>query len=171
MGVGAPRGAVEGTKPGKLFLTSDENSSSGLGFVLLLGSFQNNTLLTRTIQSDFAWCLTRPKDRLTQSQNPLFNFFPQNTQIPSFEVKYARHEEEVPPTPGSLPDLLRLKQTGFPIGQETVQEGFLSSRSCQLWEKTNHLNQLKRKYQIDISLLFYRDTRLCTLCTQQVLRL
>ena len=71
MGVGAPRGAVEGTKPGELFLASDKNSSSGLGFVLFLGSFRNNTLLTQKIQSDFAWCLTRPKDKLTQKSKPI----------------------------------------------------------------------------------------------------
>lgn len=70
MGVVAPRGAEEGTKPVKLFLASDENSSSGLGFLLFLGSFRNNTLLTQKTQSDFAWCLTRPKDKLTQKSKP-----------------------------------------------------------------------------------------------------
>ena len=71
MGVGVPKGAVEGTKPVKLFLGSDENSSSGLWFVLFLGSFSNNTLLTQKIQSDFAWCLTRPEDKLTQNSKPV----------------------------------------------------------------------------------------------------
>ena len=69
--MGAPRGAVEGTKPVKSFLAYDENSSSGLGFVLFLGSFRNNTLPTQKIQSDFAWCLTRPKDKLTQKSKPI----------------------------------------------------------------------------------------------------